>query len=213
MSEEYGMRRLPRQSRSQARVSAILDAAAQLFAEIGYDAATTNAIAERANTRIGSLYHFFPNKEAILNALVERYLAELRALNETVFDPDIVKTMPLPALIDRVVDEFARYSTRKIGFEHIFYGSQAPDHLRFVSEQMHQEIVAQVESVIALRSPHVDAAQRSVTANLVVAAVKAAMPFTAQEVGLAPEQVLTNLKLMLTAYLQSVLENGKSALS
>lgn len=208
MSEEYGMRRLPRQSRSQERVNAILDAAAQLFAEIGYDAATTNAIAERANTRIGSLYHFFPNKEAILNALSERYRAELRDLNETVLAPDVVKTMPLPELIDRVVDEYARYSVRKAGFEHIFYGSQAPDHLRFVSEQMHQEIVAAVENVIALRAPHVDAAQRSVTANLMVAAVKAAMPFTAQEGGLAPEQVLANLKLMLTSYLQSVVDGG-----
>ena len=69
MPETEPLRREPRQARARQRVNIILDAAAAEFAAVGYEAATTNAIARRAGTSIGSLYQFFPNKEAVLEAL------------------------------------------------------------------------------------------------------------------------------------------------
>jgi AcrR family transcriptional regulator len=68
-------RRVPRQARSLATVSFVLDAAAQVFAERGY-AATTNEIAARAGVSIGSLYQYFADKDALLIALAERHLDE-----------------------------------------------------------------------------------------------------------------------------------------
>jgi AcrR family transcriptional regulator len=53
-------------------VAAILDAAAEILAEGGYAALTTNHLAERAGVSIGSLYHYFPNKEAIIAALAKQ---------------------------------------------------------------------------------------------------------------------------------------------
>jgi AcrR family transcriptional regulator len=53
-------------------VDAILEAAARVFAEQGFAGGTTNRIAERAGVSVGSLYEYFPNKESILVALVER---------------------------------------------------------------------------------------------------------------------------------------------
>ncbi len=67
------LRRQPKQKRGQVRVQNILDAAEKLMLEHGYDALNTNAIAANAGISIGSLYHFFPNKLAILEALIERY--------------------------------------------------------------------------------------------------------------------------------------------
>jgi AcrR family transcriptional regulator len=69
-------RKLPTQQRSEATVEAILQAAAQVFERHGYAAGTTNRIAERAGVSIGTLYQYFPNKDAILVALVHRHLAE-----------------------------------------------------------------------------------------------------------------------------------------
>jgi len=69
-------RRRPRQARSRLTVEAILDAAARVFERHGYAAGTTNRIAERAGISIGSLYQYYPNKDAILVALVERHLDE-----------------------------------------------------------------------------------------------------------------------------------------
>jgi AcrR family transcriptional regulator len=69
-------RKHPRQERSEATVEAILQAAAQVFERHGYAAGTTNRIAERAGVSVGSLYQYFPNKDAILVALVRNHLAE-----------------------------------------------------------------------------------------------------------------------------------------
>jgi AcrR family transcriptional regulator len=74
MSHETGLtpRKKPLQRRAQETVEVILEAAAQVFSEAGYDEGTTNRIAERAGVSIGSLYQYFPNKNALLVALVER---------------------------------------------------------------------------------------------------------------------------------------------
>ena len=70
------------QARSKERAERILDAAAHVFAEAGFDAATTEAIAERAETSIGSVYQFFPNKDALFDAIASRYFERSRALFE-----------------------------------------------------------------------------------------------------------------------------------
>jgi AcrR family transcriptional regulator len=72
-------RKLPKQTRSHDTVEAILQAAAEVFQRHGYAAGTTNRIAERAGVSIGSLYQYFPNKDAILVALVRRHIAEATA--------------------------------------------------------------------------------------------------------------------------------------
>ena len=78
-------RNQPRQRRSRATVEAVLAAAAQVFEAHGYAAGTTNRIAERAGVSIGTLYQYFPNKEALAVALLERHAAEgMRRLNEWV---------------------------------------------------------------------------------------------------------------------------------
>ena len=65
-----------RNVRGERRVASLLDAAARVFGELGYHAATTNAIAAEAKVSPATLYQFFPNKEAIADALVTRYAME-----------------------------------------------------------------------------------------------------------------------------------------
>ena len=65
-------RKLPSQKRAKITVDTILEAAAQVFTELGYAACTTNKIAERAGVSIGSLYQYFPNKDAIIVSLTEK---------------------------------------------------------------------------------------------------------------------------------------------
>jgi AcrR family transcriptional regulator len=67
-------RKQPRQVRAELTRQRILAAAAHVFAEHGYAAGTTNRIAERARTSIGSLYQYYPNKDAILVELLTRHL-------------------------------------------------------------------------------------------------------------------------------------------
>ena len=105
---ENSIRNIPRQSRSQQTVDLILDAAGDLFASVGYEAATTNAIAEKAGISIGSLYRYYPDKDAILKELAERYYREQRELFEKVFVPD-ARYLPPAIMLDR------RHGSRQFG--------------------------------------------------------------------------------------------------
>ncbi|OEV07923.1 TetR/AcrR family transcriptional regulator [Streptomyces nanshensis] len=67
-------RRKPRQVRAELTRERILTAAAHVFAEYGYAAGTTNRVAERARVSIGSLYQYFPNKDALLAELLLRHI-------------------------------------------------------------------------------------------------------------------------------------------
>ena len=71
------MRRVPQQERGERRRAEILEAAAQLIGELGYEAATMTAVAERAHTAIGTVYEYFPNKEAVAKALHSHYGIEI----------------------------------------------------------------------------------------------------------------------------------------
>lgn len=69
-------RRTPRQARSAETRARILDSAAEVFEAHGYEAGTTNRIAEAASMSVGSLYQYFPNKDAILIELLEQHIAD-----------------------------------------------------------------------------------------------------------------------------------------
>lgn len=83
-------RKLPSQARASATVDAMMRATARILVKRGYDAATTNHIAEAAGVSVGSLYQYFPNKESIVAALLDQHLEEtqvwLRAAMMTALD-------------------------------------------------------------------------------------------------------------------------------
>lgn len=76
-------RKSPQQDRSRVTVDAILTATAHILTQEGYDTASTNRIAERAGVSIGSLYQYFPNKEALVAALAERHANEMVEIIES----------------------------------------------------------------------------------------------------------------------------------
>ncbi|MGN6106254.1 MAG: TetR/AcrR family transcriptional regulator [Kofleriaceae bacterium] len=72
-------RKRPRQQRSRATVETVLEATARVLVRRGFDGLTTNAVAETAGISIGSLYQYFPNKEALVAALIEKHLEDMSA--------------------------------------------------------------------------------------------------------------------------------------
>jgi AcrR family transcriptional regulator len=95
-------RKRPRQDRAQATVDAVLGAAADLLASRGYAGTSTNAIAARAGVAIGSLYQYFPNKDAILLALFERHLEGIERIVVTSLAEIRDPLIPLEASIRRM---------------------------------------------------------------------------------------------------------------
>ena len=97
--------RVPQRQRGKLRVAALMKSGAAVFAERGYEAATMTEIAARAGAPIGSLYQFFPSKEALGDALLSRYRAlvddSLRAIEERAAE------LSIPALADTLLGLFA----------------------------------------------------------------------------------------------------------
>jgi len=77
-------RKEPRQARSRAMVDTILDAMSRVLVERGYAKTNTNLVAESAGISVGSLYQYFPNKDALIFALRERHVSRMLALFEDV---------------------------------------------------------------------------------------------------------------------------------
>jgi AcrR family transcriptional regulator len=101
-------RRLPRQDRAHATVEAILQAAAELFAKHGYARTTTNKIAVRAGVSVGSLYQYFPDKDAVLARLLEQHQQDVHrvlalSLGELT-DPGVGLEDGVRRLLQRLVD-------------------------------------------------------------------------------------------------------------
>ena len=85
-------RKRPRQERSKATVDSILEATARVLVKHGFDGLTTNGVAAAAGVSIGSLYQYFPNKEALVGALIERHVEEM---NTTVL-AELTRVAKLP---------------------------------------------------------------------------------------------------------------------
>jgi len=90
-------RKLPAQARSEATALAIHEGSIQVLLLVGYRKLTTTRVAERAGVSVGTLYQYFPNRQAIIRAVLERYLAAMSASIQADCRP----------LIGRSVDEIA----------------------------------------------------------------------------------------------------------
>jgi AcrR family transcriptional regulator len=95
-------RKKPRQQRSQATVDAILDATARVLCTTGYDRASTNRVALAAGVSVGSLYQYFPSKEALVAALVDRHVAQMTGLVKAKLAE--VATAPIPVAVRSMID-------------------------------------------------------------------------------------------------------------
>lgn len=121
------LRRAPMQRRSVERVQRMLDAAQQLVSEVGYDALTTTLIAERADVSIGSLYQFFPDKQAVVRAVALRNLERFtERLTELVGRAQFSNWWDL---VSAVIDEYVAMHHDVPGFRAIRFGDVADLHL------------------------------------------------------------------------------------
>ncbi|MEU0130981.1 MULTISPECIES: TetR/AcrR family transcriptional regulator [unclassified Streptomyces] len=112
------------QQRSADRLARILDAGAGLLDESGYEQLSTRAVADRAGVPIGSVYRFFPNKRALVDALAERNL-ELYAERVTGRLAGIPER-EWRAAIDAVLDEYLAMKRSVPGFALVDFGPPAP---------------------------------------------------------------------------------------
>lgn len=195
-------RKQPRQVRAELTRQRILTAAAHIFAEYGYAAGTTNRIAERARISIGSLYQYYPNKDAILAELLTRHLDGDRA-TETLRQH---KDRPAP------LEDIVRMFVRTVIENHL----DDPELLRIMIEQaprsgellervtrLEWEMISDLRDLLE-RHPEVHVHDKDTAARLVAFTVE----LTVHQLIAAPGSIDTTrleneLVAMITGYLRT----------
>jgi AcrR family transcriptional regulator len=102
-------RKLPRQPRSRATVDALLTAAAHILVRDGYERASVNVIAEHAGCSIGSLYQYFPNKEALVVAVMRRHTQRMMEVFFRDLDGHLQRPLPdtMRSIVNHAFDALA----------------------------------------------------------------------------------------------------------
>ncbi|RKN39522.1 TetR/AcrR family transcriptional regulator [Streptomyces hoynatensis] len=192
-----------RLARGEQRIAQLLDAAEREFVEVGYHAATTNGIAARAGASPGTLYQFFPNKEAMAQALADRYLEELSRVYSFVHDPDLA-LLPAEELVERTVEPVVAFTAANPGFKAIFAGAATPPHLAASTQRLHSALHGWMDALLAAFRPGLPAEVRQVKATVALGIVRAMVPLIYAARGAERRTLVTEMKGVMRAYFASL---------
>lgn len=189
-----------RQERGRRRIESILDAAEEVIAEVGYDAATTNLIAARAGISPGSLYQYFANKPAIVEALARRYLAQLA--DETGGDHFCagLAELPMPEIVDGVVDPIVAFNLAHPAARSLLAGACICAELAAATAVLHAAICDEVEALIGRFAPDRSASEVHLAATVSFQIFTAVMSTIAAATHDERPKVIHELKSALAGY-------------
>ncbi|MEG9225967.1 TetR/AcrR family transcriptional regulator [Aeromicrobium sp. Sec7.5] len=194
-----GLRKSPQQERSKHMVDRIVTAGRQVLTEHGYERATTNRVAEAAGISPGSLYQYFPNKEAVLSAVVDAYSNEITeqltaVVTERLDRPPLELMRASYEGLLEILEanrEYVRLMTRELPRARV-----AP-HV----DQIERRISELIGAYLAVSRP-TDRVQPAVSAWLLVRMVEhLCVQWVLEEPGFSRETLLDELMLLSAAHL------------
>ncbi|MBE9053793.1 TetR family transcriptional regulator [Nostocales cyanobacterium LEGE 11386] len=200
------MRRKPQQIRSQERVDGILNAAEELFIEVGYEQTTTRAIATRAKVPIGSLYQFFPDKHAILKALAVRYFQQEYQLFAKLHTKE-AETLPVAVYVDQVIDAFDHFMNSHPGYRAVY--EQLLNLMTYSAieamDDYEYQIVDELAAFFGRLNPKLDAEKCQAIALVVVKVVGDLLWLASSQNPAMRQLLLAETKLLMLGYLNNYL--------
>ncbi|HWC79922.1 MAG TPA: TetR/AcrR family transcriptional regulator [Pseudonocardiaceae bacterium] len=199
------LRRRPVQQRSAARVERMLEACATLIDELGYDGVTTTLIADRAGVAVGSLYQFFPDKRAVVQALTARNLDR--------FMDHVAQRMAGATMahwwdaVDLVFDAYVEMFRSVPGFTQIRFGDVVD--LRLMDEQRDNNTVIADRLVELLAEYfHLPRAELSLPISVAVEASDGILNLAFRRKLFTEDVVIAEAKRVVRGYLTGHLERG-----
>lgn len=197
-----GLRRQPSQKRGKDRVEKILEAAAAVFDEVGYEAATTHQIAAKAGTAIGSLYQFFPDKASIFNTMELRHTERVKAMWAQI-DIAAIVSLPLRRMINLLVEatsQLFEHPVSRIMFIQFYTNRQV---FQSIDESMTQEAINFLAAILQQRNPLLNNLQLSLLSEVCVHSSNAVILTALRNPDLQHRQLLAQeIADLLVAYLQ-----------
>ncbi|MFJ4774945.1 TetR/AcrR family transcriptional regulator [Streptomyces sp. NPDC088762] len=198
-----------RQARGERRISQLLAAAAGVFCRTGYAAASTNAIAREAGVSPGTLYQFFPNKEAIAIELGGQLLHRAQETHGQAFLPENLRR-PLPELLDAVLDPLIAFNCENPAFWALMHGSGVPGMTQ-EHEELHSAMRARVRHALSTLSPEAAPADLTRVSNMILGIFKASLDLIlATPEGAERDAYVAELKTVLLRYLEPMVTTTHS---
>lgn len=211
MGENKDRRRARRQKRGLIRSEEILVAAGALFAELGYDKATTTMIAARAGISPGSLYQFFPNKEAIAHAYAAAAVARLHTVYDVVLAPDVIG-LPLARFIDTFVDALIAFNRDHPGYLALSIASTISAPLALALADLQGGIACRLEALLAAIWPGGAPEQRHLHGLISYRIFLVLLPLALGHGEADPEAIVCELKTVLYRYWEPIIGTRPSPL-
>lgn len=193
------LRNVPIQARSRERLRRVLDAADELLVDEGAGAFTTNRIAQLAGIPVGSVYRYFPAKEAIVQALAVRYWSDFEDLVAAAAEVDQLDPLPDPGAV--VLDALAAGFRARPGFLALWYGGLRTEEVRDATRPTRSAIARSIERILSMHWPDAPDDDRATCAGMVVLAGDGLLREAFRREATGDERVLTESKLMLDAYI------------
>jgi AcrR family transcriptional regulator len=190
-----------RQARGERRIAQLLEAAARVFCTTGYTAASTNAIAREAGVSPGTLYQFFPNKEAIAIELGGRLVHEMRETYGEALAP-VDPATPLEEAIGAAVDRFIAFNTEHPVFFALMHGPDMPGGITEAHDQLHTTLIARIEGLLASLMPGATPADVTRTAHVCLGVYKAGLELVLAHEGPERAAYVQEIKDVLIRYLE-----------
>ena len=198
------LRRQPVQQRSAERVERMLDAAAALIGEIGYDGVTTTLIAKNAGVAVGSLYQFFPDKRAVVQALTQRNLERfMAAVAEQVNTGEHQHWWDL---VDGMLDIYLRMHREVAGFSQVHFGDVVDTRLLDERRDNNGVVADSVVKLLADRFD-LDESQLELPISVAISTADGLLKLAFRNNPAGDQQVVDETKYMLKGYLASRLGN------
>jgi AcrR family transcriptional regulator len=186
-------------------VASLLDAAGRVFGNLGYHAATTNAIATEGKVSPATLYQFFPNKEAIADALVTRYATELA---KKVRAADIQKLVAVP--LEEAIREFTgvviEFNRKHAAFHTLYAEAPLSKDTLDQKQLLSQTFIDYLSELLMARNPQLDKQDVLWSAGIVLTTVKGFLPVLAGRKTSTRSRTIDALNQMVVRYLEPSLK-------
>jgi len=190
-----------RQARGERRVAQLLEAAATVFTTTGYTAASTNAIAREAGVSPGTLYQFFPNKEAIAIELGDRLMHEMRETYGEALAP-IDPAIPPEVAVGAVVDRFIAFNCEHPVFFALMHGPDIPGRIAEEHDALHATLHSRIEGLLSSFLPDASPADLDRVAHMCLGLYKAGLELVLAHEGAERDAYIQELKNALVRYLE-----------
>jgi AcrR family transcriptional regulator len=187
------------QARSRERLRRVLDAADEVLAAEGPDAFTTTRLAEVADVSIGSVYRFFPDKEAIVEALAVRYWSDFEDLVAGVAEAD--EGQPLDDPVGAVLDVLVAGFRARPGFLGLWFGGLRTERVRDATRPTRTAIARSIERILHHHWPNAPSSTRVRVSEMAVLAGDGLLREAFRRDQNGDPTVLTESKHMLKAYI------------